>query len=85
MSGGGLPHEYKLSQLHFHWGQTNSEGSEHRLGDNSFPMELHLVHYKAVHSDIKEAIQEGANDSLAVLALFFQVLRTRNSRNSLNL
>jgi len=78
MSGGGLPHKYKLSQLHFHWGQTNSEGSEHRVGDNSFPMELHLVHYKAVHSDIKEALHEGAADSLAVLAIFFQVAEHHN-------
>ena len=73
LSGGGLPHKYKLSQLHFHWGQTNKEGSEHKLANNSFPMELHLVHYKAIHSNIKQAIQEGAPDSLAVLAVFFQV------------
>jgi len=78
LSGGGLPHKYKLSQLHFHWGQTNEEGSEHKLANNSFPMELHLVHYKAIHSNIKQAIQEGAPDSLAVLAVFFQVAEQPN-------
>ena len=68
-----MTHKYKFSQVHFHWGQKNSEGSEHRVGNISFPMEMHLVHYKAVHSTIKEALEEGAPDSLAVLAVFFQV------------
>ena len=74
LSGGGLTHKYKFSQVHFHWGQKNSEGSEHRVGNISFPMEMHLVHYKAVHSTIKEALEEGAPDSLAVLAVFLQVV-----------
>ena len=43
------------------------------IGDTAFPMEMHLVHYKAVHSSIKEALEEGAYDSLAVLAVFFSV------------
>jgi hypothetical protein len=37
-------------------------------------MEMHLVHFKAEHSTIKEALEEGAADSLAVLAVFFQVV-----------
>ena len=48
-------------------------GSEHVIGTTAFPMELHLVHYKAVHSSLGEALQEGAFDSLAVLGVFFSV------------
>ena len=36
-------------------------------------LEMHLVHYKATHKDISEAVAEGAQDSLAVLGIFFQV------------
>ena len=34
---------------------------------------MHLVHYKAVHNSLGEALQEGAFDSLAVLGVFFSV------------
>merc|ERR1740137_148741 len=73
MSGGGLGHGYKLAQAHFHWGSADRRGSEHVIDTTAFPMELHLVHYKAVHSSLGEALQEGAFDSLAVLGVFFSV------------
>jgi len=73
MSGGGLENEYKFAQAHFHWGADESKGSEHQKSRTSFPMEMHLVHYKANHSNILEALEEGAPDSLAVLAVFFSV------------
>ena len=47
-------------------------GSEHLVGDTQYPMEMHLVHYKAVHDNIGDALREGAYDSLAVLGIFFQ-------------
>eukprot|EP00092_Neocalanus_flemingeri_P000141 GFUD01000148.1.p1 GENE.GFUD01000148.1~~GFUD01000148.1.p1 ORF type:complete len:324 (+),score=101.21 GFUD01000148.1:119-1090(+) len=71
MSGGGLSHSYKFAQAHFHWGANDKKGSEHLIGDMAYPMEMHLVHYKATHSTIKEAVAEGASDSLAVLGVFF--------------
>ena len=73
MSGGGLGHSYKLAQAHFHWGSADHRGSEHIIGTEAFPLEMHLVHYKAVHSSLGEALQEGAFDSLAVLGVFFSV------------
>ena len=73
MSGGGLGHSYKLAQANFHWGSADHRGSEHIIGTEAFPLEMHLVHYKAVHSSLGEALQEGAFDSLAVLGVFFSV------------
>ena len=52
---------------------TISSGSEHTIGSTAFPLEMHLVHYKAVHNGLAEALQEGAFDSLAVLGVFFSV------------
>ena len=40
-------------------------------------MEMHLVHYKATHRNISEALKEGAYDSLAVLGVFFEVRMVR--------
>ena len=31
LSGGPLEGEYKILQLHFHWGSDDSRGSEHTL------------------------------------------------------
>jgi len=78
LSGGGLPNSYKFSQVHFHWGAEDGKGSEHLVGDTAYPMEMHLVHYKATHGNIKEALAEGAYDSLAVLGFFFQVSEEPN-------
>jgi len=78
LSGGGLPHSYKFAQIHFHWGAEDSKGSEHLVGDTQYPMEMHLVHYKAVHDTIKDALVEGAYDSLAVIGIFFEVSDQRN-------
>jgi Eukaryotic-type carbonic anhydrase len=34
MFGGPLPAEYTLLQMHFHWGEQDSEGSEHSNSGN---------------------------------------------------
>merc|ERR1711915_183466 len=49
------------------------EGSEHKLENTSFPLEMHLVHYRSDFSSIKEALVKGDRDSLAVLAVLFEV------------
>ena len=45
ISGGGLEGTYKFAQLHFHWGDTSQQGSEHTLNGKAFPLEVHLVHF----------------------------------------
>jgi len=78
MEGGGLPAAYKFSQVHFHWGSKDSQGSEHQVDGKSFPMEAHFVHYKATHPNISAALQESAGDSLAALGIFFQISNKTN-------
>jgi hypothetical protein len=34
MFGGPLPAEYTLLQMHFHWGEQDTEGSEHANNGN---------------------------------------------------
>ena len=45
ISGGGLKGTYEFAQLHFHWGDSEKQGSEHQIDGKAFPMEAHLVHF----------------------------------------
>ena len=45
ISGGGLEGTYQFAQLHFHWGESNEQGSEHTMDGSAFPLEVHLVHF----------------------------------------
>jgi len=40
VSGGGLCGTYKLAQFHFHWGSTDSVGSEHQIDGEPYPLEV---------------------------------------------
>ena len=51
LSGSLLEGSYKLLQLHFHWGDIDSMGSEHTINRVRFPMEVHLVHISNTMSD----------------------------------
>lgn len=42
IKGGGLDGEFTFAQFHFHWGKTNSEGSEHEYNDFSYPIEVSI-------------------------------------------
>jgi len=68
----GLRGEYTLEQLHFHWSQTNGQGSEHLVDGNAHDMEIHLVHYDASkYSSVSEAKQDP--QGVAVLGIFVKV------------
>jgi len=81
--GGGLPGIYQFAQFHLHWGSIDSQGSEHIVNEKAYPMELHLVHFKTEYgNDIGAAIGAGAkqraDDSLAVLGIFFEIQKDDN-------
>ena len=45
ISGGGLNGTYQFAQLHFHWGDSKDQGSEHTMNGQAYPLEVHLVHF----------------------------------------
>lgn len=72
LSGGPLEGKFKLVQFHFHWGQADSDGSEHTVNGKMYPAELHLVHYNAdKYADFGAAVTQP--DGLAVLGVFLQI------------
>ncbi|OQR71310.1 carbonic anhydrase 7-like [Tropilaelaps mercedesae] len=75
LSGGPLSGEYKLLQMHFHWGKDSYRGSEHTVNGKRYPIELHMVHV-ATNSTNGKLDYPGA---IAVLGIFFDV--TKGSSN----
>lgn len=71
LSGGGLPGIYNFDHLHFHWGSDSNRGSEHRISNQAFPAELHIVHYNQKYADFATA--SGFSDGIAVLAILIEV------------
>ncbi|KAG8035753.1 hypothetical protein G9C98_001409 [Cotesia typhae] len=71
ISGGPLQSQYIFHQLHFHWGINNQEGSEHTIHGKSFPLEMHLVHYKKDYDSFNNALNH--TDGISVIGVFFDI------------
>ena len=40
LTGGGLGGTYQLAQFHFHWGSSDTKGSEHTVNGKMYPLEV---------------------------------------------
>eukprot|EP00073_Rattus_norvegicus_P039396 XP_008767091.1 PREDICTED: carbonic anhydrase 15 isoform X3 [Rattus norvegicus] len=66
--GAGLPSsEYRLLQLHFHWGSPGHKGSEHSVDEKHGSMEMHMVHMNTKYQSMGHARSQP--DGLAILAV----------------
>jgi len=75
--------EYCFNSLHFHWGKTDDDGSEHTINGKAYPLELHLVHYSCDYHDAGEALKDYASGQaaskydddnvLAVIGIMFEI------------
>ncbi|XP_053677397.1 carbonic anhydrase 7 [Anopheles nili] len=71
VAGGPLDGVYEYSQLHFHWGDNDTFGSEDMIDNHRFPMELHIVFYKQEYKNARTALNHP--DGLTVLAFFYEI------------
>ncbi|XP_078731060.1 receptor-type tyrosine-protein phosphatase gamma-like isoform X2 [Lampetra fluviatilis] len=73
VSSGALPGRFRAAQLSFHWGRCNdTQGSEHRLDGQAYPLEMQVLLYRPNTSQsLEQAIASG--DSMAAIAILFQV------------
>jgi len=74
LEGGPLNVTYEFVELHFHWGEDESNnGSEHQIDGKSDPLEVHLVHKNIHDESIEEALTH--ENGLAVLGFKFALVR----------
>lgn len=62
--------EYELREIHFHWGDGVTNGSEHKVDGRAFSAEAHFVHI------LKGVTKEGAKDypdSIVVIGVFLEL------------
>ena len=67
--------------MHFHWGLTDDDGSEHTISEVAYALELHLVHFSTKYQSFEEAsnVQDDV-DAIAITAILYEkVLRIGNS------
>lgn len=72
LTGGPLGGTHKLASFHFHWGQKDDAGSEHKIDGKVYPAELHIVHY---NSDKYGSFAEASDkpDGLGIIAVMVNV------------
>ncbi|XP_022799898.1 carbonic anhydrase-like [Stylophora pistillata] len=59
---------YQLQQLHFHFGCSSFQGSEHTVSGSSYPVEVHFVFYNTIYTDFARVADKA--DGLTVVGAF---------------
>jgi len=71
ITGGPLGEtSYSLSHIEFHWGDSDSTGSEHFIDGEQHALEAQFVHYKTSYANLTEALNH--SDGVTILSVLFK-------------
>eukprot|EP00794_Sanderia_malayensis_P013891 gene13891-15339_t len=74
---------FKPWQIHFHWGKTDSDGSEHRIRTAfHHPAEMHFVHVNTKYRDTAAALEN--YDGLLVFGTIIEIDKTDKNNTMLH-
>uniref|UniRef100_A0A182X441 Alpha-carbonic anhydrase domain-containing protein n=1 Tax=Anopheles quadriannulatus TaxID=34691 RepID=A0A182X441_ANOQN len=76
LEGGPLEGRYLFSQLHFHWGLSALDGSEHTIDGYRLPLELHVIHFAERFGDQDTA--QASPGGVLCLVYFFNLKSNPN-------
>ncbi|NXH11520.1 CAH1 anhydrase, partial [Bucco capensis] len=71
LAGGPLTGTYRLRQFHFHWGQTDEQGSEHAVDGRKYASEVESMTTTNKYSNAAEASDKP--DGLAIVTVFLKL------------
>ena len=83
LRGGPLTEDYHVVQIHWHWGKTSAEGSEHTYKGQTFPLEMHIVHGKKSLMYLDDSLAKALTtvDGLSVTGFQFEIDVSRQTEN----
>lgn len=64
---------YLFNRLYFHWGPTDTEGSEHTIDYERYPLELHMIFLKEGYNDLMEAHYDQSPNGIVIVCFLFEV------------
>lgn len=74
---------YVLEQVHFHWGASDSVGSEHSIDNKFHPLEIHFVHFNGdKYANVTDASKYDDSSAVLVLGVFASVVEDRNTTSA---
>ena len=74
ITGGPLGTKYyALSHINFHFGSTDTKGSEHTIDASQAPMEMQMIFYDGSFNSIQDAQDSTKQDALVGISKLFEV------------
>lgn len=65
--------KYEFNRIYFHWGPTDTEGSEHTIDYERFPLEVHFVYLKEGYKTPMEVHYDQCPQGIVIVAYLFEV------------
>jgi len=80
INGGPLgTKRYALSHINFHFGSTDTKGSEHTMDGTQSPMEMQMIFYDGSFQSIKDARDSTNKDALVGVSKLFEIDTSANA------